>query len=114
MTALALVAATPTAAHTGTVKHNLLRIAKCETGGKPGQNGRPDWNHRARSEHPGLYYEGALGFLQTTWDSYKPAGYPAGAHQATPAQQLRVAAILVKRFGNYSSWPACSRRLGLR
>ena len=96
------------------VKRNLLRIARCETGGKQGQNGRPDWNHRARSEHAGRWYEGALGFLDSTWDGYKPNGYPAGAHQASREQQLRVGAILVRRFGGYSSWLACSVRLGLR
>ena len=96
------------------VNRNLLAIARCETGGKLGQNGRPDWDHRARSEHPGLYYEGALGFLETTWDHYKPRGFPSGAHRATPKQQLRVGRILVRTFGGYSSWPSCSRRLGLR
>lgn len=93
---------------------NLLAIARCETGGKRGQNGRPDWDHRARSEHAGHWYEGSLGFLDTTWDQFKPKSYPAGAHQATRAQQLVVARRLVRRFGGYSSWPACSRRLGLR
>lgn len=93
---------------------NLRAIARCETGGKPGRNGRPDWRHRARSEHPGRWYEGALGFLDSTWDAFKPAGFPAGAHQASPAQQLLVGRRLVVRFGGYSSWPACSRRLGLR
>ena len=108
---IALTLAAPALA--GTVERNLRAIARCETGGKPGQNGRPDWDHRARSEHPGLYYEGALGFLETTWDYYKPRGFPSGAHRASPAQQLRVARILVRRFGGYSSWPSCSRRLGL-
>ena len=88
-------------------------IAACETGGKPGQHGRPDWDHRARSEHAGLDYEGAYGFLETTWDGYKPRGFPAAAWQATPRQQYIVARILVARFGGYSPWPACHRRLGL-
>lgn len=95
------------------VNHALLQIARCETGGKAGQKGRPDWDHRARSEHAGHWYEGGLGYLDSTWDAYKPKGFPAGAHRATPRQQLRVARTLVRTFGNYSSWPACSRRLGL-
>lgn len=103
----------PQRTHRDAVTSNLLLIARCETGGKSGQHGRPDWNHRARSEHPGHHYEGALGFLDTTWDAFKPKGYPAGAHQATRKQQLVVGRRLVARFGNYSSWPACSRRLGL-
>ena len=93
---------------------NLLAIARCEPGGNPGRNGRPDWKHRARSEHAGHWYEGALGFLDSTWDAFKPAGFPAGAHQASRAQQLVVGRRLVVRFGGYSSWPACSRRLGFR
>lgn len=103
----------PQRTHADAVTSNLLLVARCETGGKPGQNGRPDWDHRARSEHRGHWYEGGLGFLDSTWDAYKPRGYPAGAHQATRAQQLVVARRLVRRFGGYSSWPACHRRLGL-
>lgn len=96
------------------VERNLLKIARCETGGIPGQNGRPKWNHRARSEHRGLDYEGALGLLETTWDQYRYKGMPRAAYNATPAQQLKVGARLVRVFRGYSSWPACSKRLGLR
>ncbi len=96
------------------INRNLYRLAVCETGGKRGQNGKPDWDHRARSEHQGHYYEGSLGFLDTTWDAFKPNGYPDGAHQATAAQQYLVGRRLVARYGGYSSWPACSVRLGLR
>lgn len=105
------------------VNRNLYRIAKCETGGKPGQHGRPDWTHRARSPHYGhgrrLYYEGALGFLETTWDAYRLYVLPEtptakSADRATPAEQYAVGRILVRVFNGYSSWPSCSRKLGLR
>ena len=103
-------------AHPNTpVNRALLRIARCETGGI--NAGRPLWTHRARSEHAGLDYEGALGFLETTWNKYRwhvrPLP-PDAAWKATPAEQLAVARVLVRTFGGYSSWPACSRRLGLR
>lgn len=97
------------------VNRALLRIARCETGGI--NDGRPLWTHRARSEHAGLDYEGALGFLETTWDRFrwqvKPRP-PDAAWKATPAEQLAVARVLVRTFRGYSSWPACSRRMGLR
>ncbi|MEK9810290.1 MAG: hypothetical protein VW362_07560 [Candidatus Nanopelagicales bacterium] len=103
-------------AHPGTPTNRaLLRIARCETGGI--NDGRPLWTHRARSEHPGLDYEGSLGFLETTWDKYRWQVRPLppdAAWKATPAEQLAVARVLVRTFGGYSSWPACSRRLGLR
>lgn len=103
-------------AHPGTPTNRaLLRIARCETGGING--GRPLWAHRARSEHRGLDYEGSLGFLETTWDKYRWQVRPLppdAAWKATPAEQLAVARVLVRTFHGYSSWPACSRRLGLR
>lgn len=97
------------------VNRNLIRIARCETGGI--NRGRPLWTHRARSEHAGLDYEGALGFLETTWEHYRHRVRPlppAEAWRATPAEQLAVGRVLVAEFHGYSSWPACSRRLGLR
>ena len=96
------------------VNQALVRIARCETGGING--GRPLWAHRARSEHAGLEYEGALGFLETTWEHYRHQVRPLppdAAWKATPAEQLAVGRALVATFGNFSSWPACSRRLGL-
>lgn len=83
----------------------FLSIARCETGGING--GQPLWTHY------NSVYEGGFGFTHQTWDQFKPAGYPASAAQATPRQQTTVARILVARFGGYSSWPACHRRLGL-
>jgi hypothetical protein len=81
------------------------QIAVCETGGING--GRPLWTH-----HNGQY-SGAYGFAHSTWSSFRYPGYPYVASQATPRQQTRVAMRLVARYGGYSSWPACHRRLGL-
>ena len=82
-----------------------LSIAICETGGING--GRPLWTHH------NSVYSGAYGFAHSTWEQFKYPGYPSPAARATPRQQTRVAMRLVARFGGYSSWPACHRRLGL-
>lgn len=87
------------------VNANLIRLAICETGGING--GQPLWTHH------NSVYSGALGFAHSTWTQFKPDGYPQYAAQATPGQQLTVGRILVARFGGYSPWPACHRRLGL-
>lgn len=83
----------------------LLSIAKCETGGING--GRPLWTHHNGS------YSGAYGFAHSTWAQFKEPEFPSPAAAATPRQQTVVAQKLVARFGGYSSWPACHRRLGL-
>jgi hypothetical protein len=88
---------------------NLLRIARCETGYLPGR--RPNWRHSNST------YAGALGFLHSTWRTFRHMVRPLPplyAWQATPAEQLAVGRALVRTFGGYSSWPACSVRLGLR
>lgn len=64
-------------------------IGVCETG----------LNYR----HHTLDYQGAYGFYSGSWDDYKPKGYPADADDATPRQQLRVAAIIHAKFG-FSPW----------
>ena len=91
------------------VNRNLLRIARCETGYLAG--GRPNWRHH------NSVYSGALGFAHSTWAYYRwrvrPLPPPV-ARDATPGEQLAVARALVYEFGGYSSWPACSIRLGLR
>lgn len=98
------------------VNRNIMRIGTCETGGKHGQDGVPDWDHHARAPEPGHYYEGAFGFLDSTWASrrwrVRPLP-PAHAYDASPAEQLAVARALVREFRGYSSWPSCHRRLGL-
>lgn len=86
------------------------RLAQCESGGR--------WHiHDA-------VHEGGLQFAVGTWDDYKPAGFPEGAHQATREQQILVAVRV--RDGvpgtsdpylnaqGWGAWPTCSRRIGLR
>jgi len=92
------------------VNRNLIRLAKCETGGI--NRGKPLWTHHNST------YTGALGFAHSTWRHYKhyvrPTPRARYAAQASPAEQLAVGRVLVRFWPNYSSWPACSRRLGLR
>ncbi len=91
------------------VNRALWRLAVCETGGING--GRPLWTHH------NAVYSGALGFAHSTWARWRyfvrPLP-PSVAARANPAQQLAVGRALVRTFGGYSSWPSCSRRLGLR
>ncbi len=65
------------------------RIAICETG--------LNWQHYNSS------YEGAFGFATSSWDAFKPAGYPDHANQASPWQQYQVALRIYARFG-FSGW----------
>ena len=65
------------------------RIAICETG--------LNWQHQNSS------YEGAFGFATSSWDNFKPAGYPDHASQATPWQQYQVALAIYNRYG-FSGW----------
>lgn len=88
-----------------------FRLADCESG-EWDRSGRPipgtaRW-HIADSVH-----EGGLQFAVSTWDGFKPDGYPGGAHEATPEQQIVVAERVKARQG-WGAWPTCSRKLGLR
>ncbi len=65
------------------------RIGQCET--------QLNWQHQNSS------YEGAFGFAQQSWDSFKPQGYPDHASQATPWQQYLVALRIYARYG-LSGW----------
>jgi hypothetical protein len=65
-------------------------IAQCET--PPGR-----WNHNSGT------YQGAFGFYYGTWDSYKPAGYPAEAYQASAWQQYVVARNVASSVG-FNAW----------
>lgn len=75
-------------------------LAECES------NGRWDYNGPSG-------YDGGLQFHPGTWNNYKPASFPAYAYQATPAQQMQVAELVLASEG-WGAWPACSRKLGLR
>lgn len=65
------------------------RIGVCETG--------LNWQHYNSS------YEGAFGFATSSWDAFKPAGYPDHASQASPWQQYQVALAIYRRYG-FSGW----------
>jgi hypothetical protein len=90
------------------VNRNLIRLARCETGYLSGR--RINWRHHNST------YSGGLGFAHSTWTQFRVEVRPlpprVAAH-ATALQQLAVGRALVRRFGGYSSWPACHRRLGI-
>jgi LysM repeat protein len=72
------------------------RLAACESGG--------NW-----AINTGNGYYGGLQFNLGTWQSNGGNGYP---HQASKAEQIRVAENLRAARG-FSPWPACSAKLGL-
>ncbi len=65
------------------------RIGQCET--------QLNWQHYNSS------YEGAFGFATSSWDAFKPQGYPDHASQASPWQQYQVALAIYRRYG-LSGW----------
>lgn len=75
------------------------KVAKCESSG--------NWNYNGSSG-----FDGGLQFLDSTWDAYKPNGYPASANLATKAQQIVVAEKVLASQGA-SAWPKCSVVAGL-
>ena len=75
------------------------QIAQCESGG--------NWASTVG------YYEGGLQFAPSTWDAYKPAGYPNHAYQATRDQQILVGERVLAAQG-WGAWPVCSRKVGVR
>lgn len=81
------------------------RLAACESGG--------EWDYGPHSGWGSGIYQGGLQFHPSTWDAYRPAGYPAEAYLASRAQQVAVAELVLAAQG-WGAWPACSRKLGLR
>jgi uncharacterized protein YabE (DUF348 family) len=79
-------------------------MARCEAGGR--------WD-AVRRVSATTTYEGGLQFHSRTWTSYRPAGFPARASEATREQQIAVAERVLQRQG-WGAWPSCARRLGLR
>ena len=73
------------------------RLAQCEAGGNWGTN-------------TGNGYSGGLQFAPGTW---RANGGSGSAHNASRAEQIRVAER-VKASQGWGAWPACSARLGLR
>ena len=73
------------------------RLAQCESGGNWGIN-------------TGNGYSGGLQFAQGTWAANGGTG---SAHNASRAEQIRVAER-VRASQGWGAWPACSSKLGLR
>jgi LysM repeat protein len=73
------------------------RLAQCESGGNWGIN-------------TGNGYSGGLQFAQGTWAANGGSG---SAHNASRAEQIRVAER-VRASQGWGAWPACSSKLGLR
>jgi LysM repeat protein len=73
------------------------RLAQCESGGNWGIN-------------TGNGYSGGLQFAPGTWAAH---GGKGSAHNASRAEQIRVAER-VRASQGWGAWPACSSRLGLR
>jgi LysM repeat protein len=73
------------------------RLAQCESSG--------DW-----SINTGNGYYGGLQFALSSWEWVGGTGYP---HEASKAEQIARAEILLERQG-WDAWPACSSQLGLR
>jgi LysM repeat protein len=73
------------------------RLAQCESGGNWGIN-------------TGNGYSGGLQFAPGTWSANGGTG---SAHNASRAEQIRVAER-VRASQGWGAWPACSSKLGLR
>jgi LysM repeat protein len=73
------------------------RLAQCESGGNWGIN-------------TGNGYSGGLQFAPGTW---RANGGTGSAHNASRAEQIRVAER-VRASQGWGAWPACSAKLGLR
>jgi LysM repeat protein len=73
------------------------RLAQCESGG--------NW-----SINTGNGYSGGLQFASGTWRAHGGTG---SAHNASRAEQIRVAER-VRASQGWGAWPACSAKLGLR
>ena len=73
------------------------RLAQCESGGNWGIS-------------TGNGYSGGLQFAQGTWAANGGSG---SAHNASRAEQIRVAER-VRASQGWGAWPACSAKLGLR
>jgi hypothetical protein len=78
-------------------KSHWWELALCESGG--------DWAMRNE-------YHGGLSFHPETWAAYRLKGMPKYAFLATPAEQVRVARLVLADQG-WEAWPACARKLGL-
>ncbi|MFF0814055.1 transglycosylase family protein [Rhodococcus sp. NPDC003318] len=95
--ATAALAAVPVALSTGTANaatHNWDGVAQCESGG--------NW-----AINTGNGYYGGLQFSQSTWQAYGGSG---SAHNASKAEQIRVAENVLAGQG-IGAWPVCGQYL---
>lgn len=96
--ALAAVATMGMAAPAQAASSNTWdKLAACESGG--------NW-----AINTGNGYSGGLQFTASTWKAYGGTG---SAHNASKAEQIRVAKKVQAGQG-WGAWPACSSKLGLR
>ena len=77
------------------------RLAQCETGG--------NWSWGSQYADP--TFEGGIGFYHGTWLTYRPAGYPDHAYQATRVQQINVGRRVLAAAGP-GAW-GCAATAGL-
>lgn len=75
------------------------RLADCESSGR--------WDIRDS------YHQGGLQFAASTWDAYRPDGYPDDAYDASREQQIDVGRLVLAAQGP-GAWPTCGPRVGLR
>ncbi|MFD1814078.1 transglycosylase family protein [Rhodococcus gannanensis] len=95
--ATAALAAVPMGLSAGTASaatHNWDGVAQCESGG--------NW-----SINTGNGYYGGLQFSQSTWQAYGGSG---SAHNASKAEQIRVAENVLAGQG-VGAWPVCGQYL---
>ena len=85
------------AAPASAAAHNWDGVAQCESSG--------NW-----SINTGNGYSGGLQFAPGTWAAHGGTG---SAHNASRAEQIRVAER-VRASQGWGAWPACSSKLGLR
>src|SRR5690606_13308015 len=72
------------------------KLAQCESGG--------NW-----SINTGNGYYGGLQFSLATWKGFGGSGMP---HQASKAEQIRIA-TKVQASQGWGAWPACTAKLGI-
>lgn len=89
--ALTITVAGANAAHADTI--NWDAVAACESGG--------NW-----ATNTGNGYYGGLQFLPSTWHAHGGQGMP---HQASRAEQIRIAERVLRTQG-IGAWPVCGRR----
>lgn len=76
------------------------KLAQCESSG--------NWSDTAGQ------FEGGLQFTNATWLEYGGGSYAHHAYDATREQQIEIAEKALAGRPDWSAWPTCSKKLGLR